>query len=172
MTIKINGRKIEVTEGLKSYIEKKISKLDKYFGETALANVTISVQKDHHIVEVTIFQDSMIYRAEVSNDDMYAAIDKVEDVLERQIRKQKTRLEKRLKGDAFVDEPVPEFAEEVEFKIVKKKVYTAKPMSVEEAILQMNLLGHNFYIFSNSETEDKNVVYKRKDGNYGVIELN
>ncbi len=172
MTIKINGRKIEVTEGLKSYIEKKISKLDKYFGETALANVTISVQKDHHIVEVTIFQDSMIYRAEVSNDDMYAAVDKVEDVLERQIRKQKTRLEKKLKGDAFSDDPVPEFAEEVEFKIVKKKVYTAKPMSVEEAILQMNLLGHNFYIFSNAETEDKNVVYKRKDGNYGVIELN
>lgn len=172
MTIKINGRKIEVTEGLKSYIEKKISKLEKYFGETALANVTISVQKDHHIVEVTIFQDSMIYRAEVSNDDMYAAVDKVEDVLERQIRKQKTRLEKRLKGDAFENEPVPDFAEEVEFKIVKKKVYTAKPMSVEEAILQMNLLGHNFYIFSNAETEDKNVVYKRKDGNYGVIELN
>ena len=172
MTIKINGRKIEVTEGLKSYIQKKISKLEKYFGETALANVTISVQKDHHIVEVTIFQDSMIYRAEVSNDDMYAAVDKVEDVLERQIRKQKTRLEKRLKSDAFIDEPVPEYAEEGEFKIVKKKVYTAKPMSVEEAILQMNLLGHNFYIFSNSETEDKNVVYKRKDGNYGVIELN
>ncbi len=172
MTIKINGRKIEVTEGLKSYIEKKISKLDKYFGETALANVTISVQKDHHIVEVTIFQDSMIYRAEVSNDDMYAAIDKVEDVLERQIRKQKTRLEKKLKSDAFADNPVPEFVEEAEFKIVKKKVYTAKPMGVEEAILQMNLLGHNFYIFSNDKTEDKNVVYKRKDGNYGVIELN
>ena len=169
MTIKINGRKIEVTEGLKSYIEKKISKLEKYFGESALANVTISVQKDHHIVEVTIFQDSMIYRAEVSNDDMYAAVDKVEDVLERQIRKQKTRLEKRLKGDAFENEPVPDFAEEVEFKIVKKKVYTAKPMSVEEAILQMNLLGHNFYIFSNAETEDKNVVYKRKDGAYGLI---
>lgn len=171
MTIKINGRKIEVTEGLKSYIEKKISKLEKYFGETALANVTISVQKDHHIVEVTIFQDSMIYRAEVSNDDMYAAVDKVEDVLERQIRKQRTRLEKKLKKGAFIDIPAELYPEEKEFKIVKTKVYSAKPMSVEEAILQMNLLGHSFYIFVNSATEDKNVVYKRKDGDYGLIEL-
>ncbi len=171
MTININGRKIEVTEGLKSYIDKKISKLDRYFGETAVANVTISVQKDHHIVEVTIFENSMIYRAEVSNDDMYAAIDKVEDVLERQIRKQRTKIEKKLKTDAFADNETTEYIEEDEYKIVKKKVYTAKPMTPEDAVLQMNLLGHNFYIFSNIETNDKNVIYKRKDGNYGLIEL-
>ena len=172
MTIKITGRKIDVTEGLKSYIEKKLTKLDKYFVESATVNVTISVEKDRHIIEVTIFQDGMIFRAEVSNDDMYAAIDKVEDVLERQIRKQRTRLEKRLKKGAFLDISEDLYPEEKEFKVVKTKVYSAKPMSVEEAILQMNLLGHNFYIFSNAETEDKNVVYKRKDGNYGLIELN
>ena len=114
----------------------------------------------------------MIFRAEVSNDDMYAAVDKVEDVLERQIRRQRTRLEKRLRKDAFADVKSADFPEETEFKVVKTKVYSAKPMSIEEAILQMNLLGHAFYIFSNAETEDKNVVYKRKDGNYGLIELN
>jgi len=172
MTIKITGRRIEVTEGLKSYIEKKISKLDRYFGESATANVTMSVEKDRHIIEVTIFHDGMIFRAEVFSDDMYAAIDKVEDVLERQIRKQKTRLEKRLRQGAFHDEYPTEFPIEEEFKVVKTKVYSAKPMSVDEAILQMNLIGHNFYIFSNSETNDKNVVYKRNDGNYGLIELN
>ena len=172
MTIKITGRRIEVTEGLKSYIEKKISKLDRYFGESATANVTMSVEKDRHIIEVTVFHDGMIFRAEVYSDDMYAAIDKVEDVLERQIRKQKTRLEKRLRQGAFHDEQPTEFPVEEEFHVVKTKVYSAKPMSVDEAILQMNLIGHNFYIFSNSETNDKNVVYKRKDGNYGLIELN
>ena len=172
MTIKITGRRIEVTDGLKSYIEKKISKLERYFGESATANVTISVEKDRHIIEVTIFHDGMIFRAEVSNDDMYAAVDKVEDVLERQIRRQRTRLEKRLRKDAFADVKSADFPEETEFKVVKTKVYSAKPMSIEEAILQMNLLGHAFYIFSNAETEDKNVVYKRKDGNYGLIELN
>ena len=171
MTININGRKIEVTEGLKSYINKKISKLERYFGDTAVTNVTISVQKDHHIVEVTIFENSMIYRAEVSNDDMYAAVDKVQDVLERQIRKQRTKIERKLKVDAFADVEPTEFQEEEEYKIVKKKVYTAKPMTPEDAVLQMNLLGHNFYIFCNVETQDKNVIYKRKDGNYGLIEL-
>lgn len=172
MTIKITGRRIEVTDGLKAYIEKKISKLERYFGESATANVTISVEKDRHIIEVTIFHDGIIFRAEVSNDDMYAAVDKVEDVLERQIRRQRTRLEKRLRKDAFADAVPVEIPEEKEFKVVKTKVYSAKPMSIEEAILQMNLLGHAFYIFSNAETDDKNVVYKRKDGNYGLIELN
>ena len=103
---------------------------------------------------------------------MYASIDRVEDVLERQIRRQKTRLEKQLKSGAF--DSLPEYQdieEETEFKIVKTKRYSAKPMSVEEAILQMNLLGHSFYVFSNADNMEKNVVYKRKDGNYGLIEL-
>ncbi|MBO5008862.1 MAG: ribosome-associated translation inhibitor RaiA [Clostridia bacterium] len=172
MKLKITGRKIDVTEGLREYTTGKLSKLDKFFGEEATADVTLSVQKDNHIIEVTIHHKGMIYRAEVSEPDMYASIDRVEDVLERQIRKQKTRLEKQLKSGAFA--PSTDFGdveEEAEFKVVKTKTYSAKPMSVEEAILQMNLLGHAFYIFSNAENMDKNVVYKRKDGNYGLIEL-
>lgn len=172
MKMKFTGRKIDVTEGLKSYTTAKLSKLDKFFGAEAEADVTLSVQKDDHIIEVTIYHNGMIYRAEVSDSDMYAAIDRVEDVLERQIRKQKTRLEKKLKSGAFNDlEPFGDIEEETEFKIVKTKRYENKPMSVEEAILQMNLLGHTFYIFNNAETMDKNVVYKRKDGNYALIEL-
>ena len=172
MKINITGRRIDITAGLNDYTQRKLNKLDKYFGENAEANVTLSVQKDSQIVEVTIYFDGMIFRAEVANEDMYAAIDKAEDVLERQIRKQKTRLEKKLRSEAFVQpNEFEHLKEEEEFKIVKTKTYENKPMSVEEAILQMNLLGHNFYIFNNSATDDKNVVYKRKDGNYGLIEL-
>lgn len=172
MKLNFTGRKIEVTNGLKDYTMSKLSKLDKFFGDEAICDVTFSVQKDNHIIEVTIHHKGILYRAEVSEPDMYASIDRVEDVLERQIRKQKTRLEKQLKSGAF--DYQPEFGDveiEQEFKVVKTKTYSAKPMSVEEAILQMNLLGHTFYIFNNAETMDKNVVYKRKDGNYALIEL-
>ncbi|MBE7031171.1 MAG: ribosome-associated translation inhibitor RaiA [Ruminococcaceae bacterium] len=174
MKIKFTGRKIDVTQGLKDYAERKLARVDKYFADDADATVTFSVQKDNQIVEITIFHNGMIFRSEVSNADMYASIDRSIDVLERQIRKQKTRLEKRLKSGAFAadlgitDVPIEE---EEEFKIVKTKTYTVKPMSAEEAILQMNLLGHSFYVFSNDKTNEKNVVYKRKDGNYGLIEL-
>lgn len=172
MKTKITGRKIDVTQGLKDYIEKKLTRIDKFFSDDAEANVTLSVQKDQQTVEITIFHSGMIFRAEVSNADMYAAMDKAADVLERQIRKQKTRLEKRLKtGTLNIPDDMPALEEETEFRIVKTKKYQDKPMSAEEAILQMNLLGHSFYIFSNSETLDKNVVYKRRDGNYGLIEL-
>lgn len=172
MKITTTGRKIDITLGLKEYIEKKLSKLDKFFSEESTAQATLSVQKDDHIIEVTIYHDGMIFRAEVRDADMYASIDRVVDVLERQIRKQKTRLEKRLREGAFAEfEPSTDYVEEEEFKIVKTKKYENKPMSVEEAILQMNLLGHEFYIFNNAETLDKEVVYKRKDGNYGLIEL-
>ncbi len=172
MKLKITGRKIDVTEGLREYTSTKLSKLDKFFGDEATGDVTFSVQKDNHTIEVTIHHKGIIYRAEVTEPDMYASIDRVEDVLERQIRKQKTRLEKQLKAGAFdVAEEYSDLEEEHDFKIVKTKTYSAKPMSVDEAILQMNLLGHAFYIFNNSDTMDKNVVYKRKDGNYGLIEL-
>ncbi len=172
MKITTTGRRIDVTSGLKDYIEKKLSKLDKFFSDESTAQATLSVQKDDHIIEVTIYHEGMIFRAEVRDADMYAAIDRVVDVLERQIRKQKTRLEKKLREGAFADyADVDDYAEEEEFKIVKTKKYENKPMSVEEAILQMNLLGHEFYIFNNAKTLDKEVVYKRKDGNYGLIEL-
>ncbi|MBQ4629657.1 MAG: ribosome-associated translation inhibitor RaiA [Clostridia bacterium] len=172
MKITTTGRKINVTEGLRSYTEKKLSKLDKFFNDNTTAQVTLSVQKDDHIIEVTVYHEGMIFRAEVRDADMYAAIDRVGDVIERQIRKQKTRLEKKLRSGAFDNaENFADVVEEQEFKIVKTKKYEAKPMSVEEAILQMNLLGHEFYIFNNADTLDKEVVYKRKDGNYGLIEL-
>ena len=172
MKIIVSGKQMSVRESLKLAIEKKLAKFNKFFGEETEALVSCKARKGVKIIEITIVYGGATFRSEEESDTFITALDRSMESLERQIRKQKTRLEKRLKSDAFIDEPVPEFAEEVEFKIVKKKVYTAKPMSVEEAILQMNLLGHNFYIFSNSETEDKNVVYKRKDGNYGVIELN
>ncbi len=172
MKITITGRKIDITEGLNNYVTKKLSKLDKFFDDESTAKVTLSVQKDDHIIEITVYHEGMIFRAEVRDSDMYACIDRVIDVLERQIRKQKTRLEKKLREGAF-DGPVDiaDFDEEPEFKIVKTKKYENKPMSVDEAILQMNLLGHEFYIFNNAQTLDKEVVYKRKDGNYGLIEL-
>jgi len=172
MKITTTGRKINITEGLKGYVEKKISKLQKYFQDSADARVTLSVQKDYHTVEVTIYHEGMIFRAELTDRDMYAAIDRVVDVLERQIRKQKTKLEKKLREGAFNEPSYFDYGnDEDEFKIVKVKKYKDKPMSPEEAILQMNLLGHEFYIFTNDETNDKEVVYKRKDGNYGLIEL-
>ena len=126
MKVIITGRKIDITDGLRDYTTNKLSKLDKFFGDEATADVTLSVQKDNHIIEVTIHHNGMIYRAEVSELDMYASIDRVEDVLERQIRKQKTRLEKQLRAGAF--EPVAEFGdieEETEFKVVKTKTYSA-----------------------------------------------
>ena len=159
MKLQITGRKINITDGLRDYTTSKLSKLDKFFGEEASADVTFSVQKDNHTIEVTVHHKGIIYRAEVTEPDMYASIDRVEDVLERQIRKQKTRLEKQLKQGAFeFSGDFGDIEEEKEFKIVKTKTYSAKPMRADEAILQMNLLGHSFYIFNNSETMDKNVV--------------
>lgn len=172
MKVIITGRKIELTQSLKQQAEKKLGKLSKFFSEDTEANVTFSVQKDRHTVEVTIYQGGMIYRAEETNTDMYAAIDRVIDVIERQIRKNKTRLEKRLRENAFTKgaEIDASYDEEDEFKIVRTKRYSVKPMSAEEAILQMNLLGHEFYVFKNADTDESNIVYRRKDGNYGLIE--
>lgn len=171
MKVTIIGRKIDISEGLRGYSEKKLKKLEKFFNEETEAQVTLSVQRERQTAEITIFQNGMVYRAEDTNGDMYASIDRVVDLIERQIRKNKTRLEKRLRENAFIvktDDNIPE--EESDFKIVKSKKHAIKPMSPEEAILQMNLLGHEFYIFRNAASEETNIVYKRKDGNYGLIE--
>ena len=171
MKVRISGRKMEVQDKLIKIAEKKIDKLSKFFGDDAEAVMTFSEQKDSKTVEMTIFSAGMIYRAEETCLDEYAAIDKVVDVIERQIRKNKTRLEKRLRDTAFsVPDEKPE-EEEKEFKIVKTKKHALKPMSAEEAILQMNLLGHLFFVFLNAETDEDNIVYKRRDGNYGLIEI-
>lgn len=174
MKVIINGRKFEIEQRLKELIEKKLGKLDKFFRDDADAKVTITGEKaGKSVMEVTVFSGGMIYRAEERTDDVFSAIDKTVTVIERQIRKNKTRLEKRLRAGAFESgefeiEPVEE---EKEFNIVKTKHISIKPMSPEEAILQMNLLGHNFFVFRNDKTEQANVVYVRNDNDYGLIEL-
>lgn len=174
MKFEIIGRKMEVTDKVKDYITKKLTKLDKFFKEEPNARVVVGKIKEKDYIETTIHAVGMIYRAEVK-DEIFAAIDKTVDVIERQIRKNKTRLEKKIKHGAVLDDMLISgqnevIEEEKEFKIVKTKTFQVKPMNVEEAILQMNLLDHNFYVFKNDETNNMNVVYKRTDGNYAVIE--
>ena len=173
MKFKISGKNIDLTDELRERVMKKIGKLDKFFSSETEASVMMSIQKSRHIIEVTIPYNGMFFRAEVTTDDMFASIDKSVDIIERQIRKNKTRLEKKMlsgsirtdyvDGDIYVDE-------EKEFRIERRKKFNTKPMTTEEAILQMNLIGHEFFVFVNSDTKDVNVVYKRKDGNYGIIE--
>ncbi|MCY6485643.1 ribosome-associated translation inhibitor RaiA [Clostridium aestuarii] len=174
MNIKVIGKNITVTEGLKNSIEKKLSKLEKYFSPEIEANATLSVQKSRHIVEVTIPFNGVILRGEEVSEDMYASIDMVLEKIERQIRKQKTKLERKKYGDSlkfqFIPQYVPTEDENVESKIVKFKRFPMKPMNNEEAILQLELLDHNFFVYINADTNEVNVLYKRKDGQYGLIE--
>lgn len=172
MEILVTGKNIEVTSALRNVVEKKLSKLDKYFNPEVKANVTLSVQKNSQIVEVTIPFNGVILRGEEKNIDMYASIDLVVDKLEGQIRKQKTKLQRRNHGTSLRFQSIPDVDEDAneEPKIVRTKKFAIKPMSAEEAVLQMELLGHNFFVFESAEDEEVNVVYKRKDGNYGLIE--
>ena len=181
MQYNTRGENIEVTPALRDYVEKKIGRLERYFEETTAfsCNVTMRVQRGEHTVEVTIPMPGVILRAEDTNNDMYAAIDLVVEKLERQIRKHKTKVNRRNRQTGaqpvFLDaEPV--FAaqddrdEEDTIHIVRTKRFNLKPMDVEEAVLQMDMLGHNFFVFQNGETDDVSVVYRRKDGRYGLIE--
>lgn len=175
MNYNIIGRRVEVTDGLRERIYKRLNKLEKYFKDDPEVRVTLSASKGRHTIEVTIFSKGIIYRAEDTDTDMYAAIDKVVDVIERQMRRHKTHLEKKLKKEAFelpyaLPDEQDSVTEEKTFNVVKVKKFNVKPMSVEEAILQMNLLGHQFFVFDNSETNAASIVYKRKDGNYALIE--
>ena len=163
-------------ERVKEYVEKKLGKLDKFFNEESDARVVLGTIKDEEYIEASIFASGMIYRAEEADEDILTAIDKLVDVIERQIRKNKTRLAKKIKRDATLDTMLisgasyTEGEDSNEFEIVKRKRFAVKPMHEEEAILQMNLLGHTFFVFKNVETEEMNVVYKRKDGKYAIIE--
>ena len=174
MNIKFVGRKVEVKDSMTERTEQKLTKIsNKFFGGEGDVNVVFSVKKDRHITEITIYHQGMIFRAEQSADNMFAAIDEVCELLERQIRKQKTKLQKRLHiadMDFSAEDGSEDVAEESEFNIVRSKRIGIKPMSVEEAILQMNLLGHMFFVFIHADTEQPAVVYRRKDGNYGLIE--
>ncbi|WP_035293979.1 ribosome-associated translation inhibitor RaiA [Clostridium sp. KNHs214] len=175
MVVRFIGKNIEMTEALKNIVEKKISRLDRYFEPNVPANVTLSVQKNNQIIEITIPFNGIVLRGEETNSDMYAAIDLVVDKIERQIRKQKTKLARR-KGslDSVRFSSIPDYEwkedERRDPKVVKTKKFAIKPMSSEEAILQMELLGHSFFVYQDAETSDVNVVYKRNDGNYGLIE--
>lgn len=174
MKFTIICKKIEAKA--KDYVEKKLSKLDKFFKDEPTARVVLGTIKDNEYIEAQISAAGMIYRAEVSDSEITAAIDRLVDVIERQIRRNKTRLEKRIKKDAALETLLISGAEYTDgeddgaFDIVKKKRFVVKPMSAEEAVLQMNLLGHEFFVFKNVDTDEMNIVYKRKDGKYALIE--
>ena len=175
MDIMIRGSKLEITEAMEAYAKEKLSKLEKYLDETEKAKATVLVKVRDYLnkVEVTIPLKSLILRAEVSNEDYYAAVDLVIDKLERQIRKNKTRIASNKKKELrdFAYNYIEELEDETqEEKVVKRKKIDLKPMSEEEAILQMELLGHSFYLYKDAETNQPTVVYRRKDGDYGVIE--
>ena len=172
MRYTITGRNIDVTPGLRAAVEEKIGKLDRYFNPDTEVIVTLSVQKGKQKIEVTIPVKGNIIRAEESSSDMYVSIDLVEEIIERQLRKYKNKLiDQKQSAQAFSDLFISEDVEaEDEIQIVKTKRFAMKPMDPEEACVQMELLGHNFYVFLNAETEEVNVVYKRKGQTYGLIE--
>ena len=168
MKINVRGKNIEVTNALKEYVEKKLVKLEKYL-DLSEAQVTLVVVKDTHKVEVTIPVNGMILRGEEATGDMYASVDLVLEKLEKQINKYKGKLNKKARAEGKAV-PAAEDQNYEEPEIKKTKRFAVKPMPVEEAVMQMNLLGHSFFVFSNADTEEVNVLYKRKDGNYGLIE--
>ncbi|MCD5410038.1 MAG: ribosome-associated translation inhibitor RaiA [Clostridiales bacterium] len=174
MKITVSGKNVAVTSALRNMTESKLSKLDKYFAKEVEAKVTLSVEKNRQIIEVTIPINGAFLRAEEVTDDMYTSIDKVMDKLVRQLRKHKTKLENRTnKYETIRFENISRVdanENENESKIVRTKRFAMKPMSPEEAVLQMELIGHSFFVFANADSDEVNVVYKRKDGNFGLIE--
>ncbi len=175
MKFNIRGKNVDVTPAIKSYIEEKIGRLDKYLESPSdvSASIVVKVRGKEQIIEVTIPINKIILRGEESHDDLYAAIDLVSDKIERQIRKNKTKLKKRKEKNNFVDfnyEFEVNKDEEKDEKIVKRKSIEMKPMNEEEALLQMDLLGHEFFVFKNTDSECVSILYKRKDGNYGIID--
>ena len=173
MKVQVVGKELKVTDAINDYVERKLERIDKYF-EDASAEVTVKTEKNEQIAEVMVNANGDKYRAEAEEKDLYASIDKVSDKIERQIRKNKTRMSKKVNKefikDFALDFEVPE-EEENNNKIVKRKIIENKPMSEEEAVLQMELIGHEFFAFKNVDTGDVNIVYKRKDGDYGIMEL-
>ena len=168
----IVGKNIEVTPGLKAAVEDKIGKLEKYFTQDTEVHVTLSVEKERQKIEVTIPVKGNIIRSEQVSNDMYVSIDLVEEIIERQLKKYKNKLVERKQNiDYFRQDYIEkEFMDEEEIQIIRSKKFDIKPMYPEDACVQMELLGHNFYVFRNAETDEVNVVYKRKGNTYGLIE--
>ena len=173
MELNIRGDKLVVTKAIKDYVTEKMSKLDKYFEEASKikASILIKVKNDEQIIEVTVPTSKFTLRAEEKHNDLYAAIDLVIDKLERQIRKNKTRLNNKFKNIIQFDINTDTEVEEDTLNIIKRKNITTKPMDEEEAILQMELLNHDFFVFKNVDEECVSVIYKRKDNDYGIINV-
>lgn len=172
MKFTIVGRNIEVTPGLRAAVEDKIGKLDKYFKPDTMVNVTLSVEKERQKIEVTIPVKGNIIRSEQVSTDMYVSIDLVEEIIERQLKKYKNKIvDKHQSGGDFSQNYIDnDYADDEDVKIVRTKKFDIKPMYPEDACIQMELLGHSFYVFCNAETDQVNVVYKRKGDTYGLIE--
>jgi len=168
----IIGKNIEVTPGLRSAVEDKIGKLEKYFNPETEVHVTLSVEKERQKIEVTIPVKGSIIRSEQVSNDMYVSIDLVEEIIERQLKKYKNKLINQKQSASFFKQDFidKDFMEEEEVKIIRSKKFDIKPMYPEDACIQMELLGHNFFVFCNAETDQVNVVYKRKGNTYGLIE--
>jgi len=176
MIINVRGKNIEVTPALEEHIEKRLEKLDKFFDENTEIQIVLSLAGENHIAEATVFFNSLILRSEESTEDMYASVDMMVSKLEKQVTRYREKLKDRLQqgGVRSFNEVLTSEEEEKEGKdepqVVRTKRFILKPMTVEEAILQMNLLEHNFFVFMEAETGAINVLYRRKDGNYGLIE--
>ena len=172
MNLVISGKNLDITEGLRSAIEEKIGKLERYFTDTTEVYVTLSTEKNRQKIEITIPMKGSIIRAEEVSSDMYVSIDLVEEVIERQLRKYKNKLIDKEQNAAHLSQSfieADEFEDE-DIQIIRSKKFAMKPMDPEEACVQMELIGHNFFVFRNSETDEVNVVYKRKGNTYGLIE--
>lgn len=173
MRITVSGKNIDVRPSIREYIEGKLEKFDRYFNTDIDIKVTVSVEKHRQKIEVTMpLKHGVIFRAEESSDDLYQSVDMVMDKLMKQMRKHKTKIEKRYhKHDSIRVADIPEYeGDESDSKIVRTKSFPIKPMDPEEAVLQMEMLNHDFFVFMNGDTDEVNVVYIRKDGNYGLIE--
>ena len=174
MKVIISGRNIELTKGIKDAVEERLGKLDKYFNKDTEANVTLSVEKGNQCIEVTIPMKGYVIRAEQSTSDMYASIESVTDIIESQLMRHRKKIIDRQQADSttfFAQNFIEDEAEDEEpIKIVRSKKFDMKPMYPEDACLEMELLGHDFFMFRNAETDEINVVYKRKGGTFGRIE--
>lgn len=186
MNFNIRGENLEVTPSLRDYTEKKVNKLERYFDSPVASDVHINmhVHNNEQVIEVTIPMQGLLLRAEESRDDLYTAIDMVVEKLERQVRKYKTKVHRKNRksadkenllgafgnGSTVTYTEVEDEEDVLDVELVRKKRFNLKPMDTEEAILQMDMLGHSFFVYSNAETGDTNVVYRRRDGKYGLIE--
>ena len=169
MKINITGRQIEITDDLVDLFDKKLAKLDKYFSNEGSATVTFSRKRNNENIEITISAANTLFRSETSDETFRNALDKAVDNIDRQIRKNTTRREKRLRKNAFNEVAPEEELSEPSARVVRTKSFRIKPMTVDEAIMQMNLLGHQFFVFADESTGDTCVVYCRRDGDYGLI---